>query len=270
MRRRIILLTVFLIALLCAYSLCAAEENADRYYIEVDLASQITTVYRAEDGAIVRQMICSTGTGDNTPRGSFNLEKSRDTDRKEWYYISEYSCFVKYPTRIQGHILFHSLPYAQKDMGTIDRQSVEQLGFKASHGCIRLRWQDAKWIADHCPDDTPTRIFTGTSQRAALRELLLKRSFTGANHTTYDEFIAAIADDVGDTCLSLGANGSDVAALQRRLGQLGYYNGPITGEYDSLTVAAVTRCQAAAGLLATGISSWPLLEKVMRGIAPFD
>ena len=269
MRRRIAFLAVFLSALLCALSACAAED-ADFYYIEVDLASQITTVYRAGDGAIVRQMICSTGTGSNTPSGSFTLAKSRDTDRKEWYYISEYKCFVKYPTRIQGSILFHSLPYEQKDMRSVDRQSAKMLGFRASHGCVRLRWQDAKWIADHCPDDTPTRIFTGTSKRTALRELLLKRSYTGAGGLTYDEFTAAIADDVPDPYLSLGASGQDVAALQRRLGQLHYYNGAVTGEYDCLTAAAVTRCQAAAGLSATGIATQTLIDRIMWGVAPFD
>ena len=40
-------------------------------------------------------------------------------------------------------------------------QAVEELGTRASHGCVRLRWEDARWIATHCPDGTTVKLFIG-------------------------------------------------------------------------------------------------------------
>ncbi len=255
------------LAALCALLLMARagalSEDAGDYRIEVDIASQITTVYRQEDGSVARQMICSTGLNDATPRGSFQLEASRPADRQAWYFIGQYQCFVKYPTRIRGSILFHSLPYTQKDMGALDPVALEQLGAKASHGCVRLRWPDARWIAMHCPDGTQTRIFTGTARQETLRALLMERSYTGAQGETYEEFIAPIAAD-GSTALRRGDSGKEVEALQRRLAELGWYTARVTGEYDDATLIAVTRCQASEGLPATGVATQTFLRRIME------
>ena len=73
---------------------CAQAEGAP-YYIDVDIANQIVTVYESgrRRGAdnIVRQMICSTGVGDSTPTGMFYMpEKKYDSERTQWYYFYEY------------------------------------------------------------------------------------------------------------------------------------------------------------------------------------
>lgn len=47
--------------------------------------------------------------------------------------------------------------------------------------------------------------------------------------------------------------GGEVAALQRRLADLGYYSGPVTGYFDPATQAAVTQFQQSNGLAADGI-----------------
>ncbi len=263
-KRALPLVVLFICAALCASFLRAIAEDANDYYIEVDLASQITTVYRTADGSVARQMICSTGTDGNTPRGTFRLARSRETDRTEWYWITEYRCFVKYPTRISGHILFHSVPYASRDMASVDTDAVEKLGFTASHGCIRLRWQDAEWIATHCPDDTLARIFTGTSRQEALRTLLLRGSFTGTGGMDYLEFTAELnaASDSGS--LRPGMSGEAVERLQRLLGARGLYNGPVTGVCNALTVAAVIRCQAALGLWENGVADDALMGLLAR------
>ena len=48
--------------------------------------------------------------------------------------------------------------------------------------------------------------------------------------------------------LGLGSEGADVTQLQNRLTTDGYYSGPITGYFGSLTMAAVKRYQSAHGL----------------------
>jgi len=52
--------------------------------------------------------------------------------------------------------------------------------------------------------------------------------------------------------LDIGDEGPEVTALQNRLTADGYYSGPVTGYYGSLTEAAVKRFQAANGITAQG------------------
>lgn len=54
--------------------------------------------------------------------------------------------------------------------------------------------------------------------------------------------------------LQRGNSGSQVSTLQRNLAIAGYYNGPVTGFYGSLTQDAVTRFQRSNGLATDGIA----------------
>lgn len=59
-----------------------------------------------------------------------------------------------------------------------------------------------------------------------------------------------------------GAPAAWVSAAQRRLGQLGYYKGPVTGFAGPLTAEAVKRYQAVAGIPQDGIVSADLLRRI--------
>lgn len=63
------------------------------------------------------------------------------------------------------------------------------------------------------------------------------------------------------------AQGGSVADLQRRLSDLGYYNGPVTGYFDSSTQAAVSRFQQDNGLAPDGIVG-PATSSALGGGAP--
>jgi murein L,D-transpeptidase YcbB/YkuD len=52
--------------------------------------------------------------------------------------------------------------------------------------------------------------------------------------------------------LTVGSQDAEVTALQDRLAALGFYSGPITGYYGTLTEAAVAKYQTAHGITATG------------------
>ena len=54
-----------------------------------------------------------------------------------------------------GGILFHSITFNSHKGHS---GSVSSLGRKASHGCIRLSIEDAKWIYDNCPMGTTVVI----------------------------------------------------------------------------------------------------------------
>lgn len=262
MSRRGIVAAALCAALLLSLATAALAADAGEYRIEVDLANQITTVYRTDDGSVARQMICSTGADDATPRGTFRLQTSRPSDRQPWYFIGKYQCFVKYPTRIQGPILFHSLPYADMDMTTVDLEALSQLGSQASHGCVRLRWEDARWIAENCPDGTVTHIYGGEGDRKALRALLMAGSYCGEDCESYEAFLSP-TPKVASDALALGEVDDRVEALQRRLSRVGYYGDEPTGEFDRATVIAVMRFQRANGMEPTGIVTPALERRIM-------
>ncbi len=184
------------LALLLAMGCAAAEKKEILYAVEVDLTNQIVTVYRAEgreDSDIVRRMICSAGSGgeDATPLGEYKMKQHFPEERGEWYYIKQYEVYVRYPTRFQGPYLFHSLPYADMDVSTIDQEARSLLGEPASHGCVRLRSEDAEWIAKNCPDGTTVRVYESGERDEALREKLLRRTYDASEWGSYAEYLGA-------------------------------------------------------------------------------
>ncbi|MDO4355408.1 MAG: peptidoglycan-binding protein, partial [Clostridia bacterium] len=229
---RMLCLTLALCMLL-SIQMAPAAEAAGSYWIGVDLTNQITTVYRTSDNSVVRHMLCSTGLAATpTPTGTFYLpSKAYSSERTEWYYFKEFDCWAKYATRIKGGILFHSVIYSKKDNSTLRTSSVRNLGSRASHGCIRLTVENAKWIAQNCPVGTKVKIYYGASNPE------LKASLTG-KYTT----------------LKPGSTGSSVTKLQNQLKACGWYDGSATGTYDSATQSAVRAYQAAAGLTVDGLA----------------
>ena len=189
--RRILAIVAVLAALLGARA-----EEAPRYAIDVNLAAQAVTVYDADNhsaAGIVRQMICSSGvpgTADETPCGEFTVKQHYPDERTEWYYIRKYQVYVQYVTRFNGPYLFHSIPYLEKDLATVDQQARSLLGTPASHGCIRLRSEDAKWIALNCPDGTPVTVRAGEADEA-LRAQLVRRGYVRREWSSYEEYLCA-------------------------------------------------------------------------------
>lgn len=219
------------------------------YEIEVDIANQVTTVYcgeSREQSHIARQMLCSTGTGNNTPLGVFIMpEVSKVDEREEWYYIGQYRLYVQYASRIINGILFHSLPSEKKhESPTAD--SLAEFGSKASHGCIRLRPADSRWIAENCPPGTEVTIHDGAAADEVLRSLLRASSFV-CEEMYYADFLR------GEKVLSLGSELPEVCALQVKLSDLGYNVGDeMDGFFGARTEDAVLQWQQDNGFNARG------------------
>ena len=68
--------------------------------------------------------------------------------------------------------------------------------------------------------------------------------------------------------LSLDSTGDLVLEVQKRLAQLGYYSGDITGHYGSKTEAAVRKYQKAVGLSATGNADASTIQALLYGNLP--
>ena len=229
--KRLIPILCVMLCLALSIPLAPAAQAAGSYWIGVDLTNQITTIYRTSDNSVVRHMLCSTGLAATpTPTGTFYLpSKAYSSERTEWYYFKEFDCWAKYATRIKGGILFHSVIYSRKDNSSLRSSSVRNLGSRASHGCIRLSVDNAKWIAQNCPVGTKVKIYYGASDPD------LKASLTGKYPT-----------------LKPGSSGSSVTKLQNQLKACGWYDGSASGQFDSATESAVRAYQAAAGLAVDG------------------
>ncbi|MGM0368094.1 MAG: L,D-transpeptidase [Actinomycetota bacterium] len=117
--------------------------DSSYFRIDVNLEEQLVRVYYK--GEVIRKMVCSAGTEDHpTPTGTFR------TNEKIYYsWLPKYDVGAYYFVRFYGSYLFHSIPYDEE--GNIIEEEREKLGSPASHGCIRLSVEDAKWFYQTLP-----------------------------------------------------------------------------------------------------------------------
>lgn len=237
---RFILRTVLMLALVLVvvgqvpFLQNAASAEA-KYYIEVDITNQYVTVYRKSDMQVIRQMICSTGKSSTpTPTGTYVMPpKSRSTERAKWYTFAD--CYAQYASRIRGSYLFHSYLFSAKSDSAVIRSSVSNLGSQASHGCVRLRIADAKWIAENCGSGTKVKIYRSGVRNNAIRQLLLNETFSADNGESYEQWT-----NVGRNGeLGRGSTGEKVKSLQQRLVGMGYADMSADGVYGQNTIDAV-------------------------------
>ena len=117
--------------------------SSSNFKIDVDITNQVVIVYYK--GNVLKEMVCSGGTpGSPTPLGNFT------TTQKIYYsWLPKYSVGAYYFVRFYGSYLFHSVPFDSS--GNMIIEEYEKLGTPASHGCIRLAVEDAKWIYENLP-----------------------------------------------------------------------------------------------------------------------
>lgn len=119
------------------------------YNILVDKSKQRVYVFSGDK--MVKEIICSTGKdGTSTPSGRFLIGS-----KGQFFYASE-SSICYFWTRIDNNYLFHSVIYDLS--GDPIKSEYDKLGSKASHGCIRLPYDDAKWLQDTIPYGTLVTI----------------------------------------------------------------------------------------------------------------
>lgn len=133
-----------------------SEEYVNAYKLVVDISEQRVYVYQWDGssyGTLLGKAKCSTGLLEPetaTPLGTYQM--GGPTGTGEWYYFDEFNCYAKWASRIVGGILFHSVVYGESKK--LRYGSVYNLGRPASHGCVRLEVEKAKWIYDNCAPGT--------------------------------------------------------------------------------------------------------------------
>ena len=150
-------------------------------------------------------------------------------------------------------------------MTALDKQSVLDYGKAVSHGCIRMRWQDAEFIAKKCLPGTKVKIYKSGEVDNDLRTLLFQASYTNENGQSYKEYLG-IPDQPG--VMGRYSEGEDVRDLQMRLRDLGLYTEEISGVYQVPTVTAVRQAQAMMGMEQTGVATIEFQKALYAGDAP--
>ena len=136
-----------------------AKKAIKPYVLKISTADQRVYAYapdaNGEYTQLVRTMKCSTGKDATpTPKGTF----TNTGPGARWHYFKKFECWAQYAYYIDGDIMFHSVLYNEKD-GPVTQSSVNNLGRKASHGCVRLSVEDAKWIYNSCPKNTKVIVY---------------------------------------------------------------------------------------------------------------
>ncbi len=118
-----------------------------KYWLDVKLGKTHTvTVYKGDQP--IRHMPASGGRAETpTPLGSFYTQ-----DRGHSFWSPRFGEGATYWVRLVGQILIHSVPRDHK--WQIKKDEHEKLGLPASHGCIRLSEEDAKWVYQNIPGGT--------------------------------------------------------------------------------------------------------------------
>lgn len=148
------------------------------YMIRVNRKGSCVTVY-AKDGnkgytVPVVAFVCSAGN--HTPKGTFKIK-----DKLRWHELDGPS-WGQWCEHLTTQILFHSVYYdRERDNKSLNVKAYNKLGTVASHGCIRLRAGDAKWIYDNCEIGTKVVIYDNKKVPGPFDQP--KAQKLSANHT---------------------------------------------------------------------------------------
>lgn len=122
----------------------APLDDALWVYVKLDEPRHRVYVYRGDN--LVREMLASGGApGSETPAGVFRIQ-----NRGHHFYSQRYRQGAYYWVRIIGNYLFHTVPVDEE--GNVIQEEAGKLGCPASHGCVRLSFDDARWFYENVPD----------------------------------------------------------------------------------------------------------------------
>ena len=129
------------------------ESSATNWLILVDTTRCKVGVFWGSKGhwQLQRMMDCAPG------KSSTPTVKGRFTVKSKGYYFDSGAARCFYFTQFYGNYLFHSVLYHQNPRPTSIMDG--RVGTGLSHGCVRLKLENAKWIYDNIPRGTKVYIW---------------------------------------------------------------------------------------------------------------
>lgn len=153
-KKKTLFFALFAACLMVTLFFSNAKESkaASGYVLKINRKQNVITAYK--NNVPVRVMLCSTGKNNATPKGTFYTQS-----KMRWHELDG-PVWGQYCTRITGHYLFHSVYYrAYNNNRKLAINEYRKLGKQASHGCVRVTVEDAKWIYDNCSLGTKVVIY---------------------------------------------------------------------------------------------------------------
>lgn len=128
------------------------------YYIKVNYLANVVNIYTLDENneytVPYKAFICSTGTATPT-EGCYKI-----SNKYRWLGLFG-DVYGQYCSQIVGNILFHSVPYLEKNnSASLEYWEYDKLGESCSMGCIRLTVADSKWIYDNCQSGTTVEFYS--------------------------------------------------------------------------------------------------------------
>lgn len=173
LKRQIILLACVLCAAACFICSAAADWTDLPYWVGVDKTAQRVTIYSTSDNRALYCWKCSTAVVFGaTPRGTFYMpQKKSASERTDDLMYAVDGMYFTWASRINGPILFHSIIFNGPDWSDLDVSTVDLLGKPASHGCIRLGVDEARWIAQNVMPGSKVIIYDNSKDKLILNAL---------------------------------------------------------------------------------------------------
>ena len=129
------------------------------YLILVNKSTHRVGIFKRSKGIwkMNKYWLCTIGApGTPTPSGTFRMGHGSTAFHQRYFDSGAIRCW--YASNFYGGYHFHSVLYVPAS-GPY-RVAYGQLGANLSHGCIRLKLENAKWIYNHIPRDTKVVIYS--------------------------------------------------------------------------------------------------------------
>ncbi len=151
--------------------------SGDTYKLVINIYHQFATVYKkdanGEYTVPVRYIVVSSGARKTpTPIGTFEM----GTSSVRFGKFQTYGVYGQYWRQIVRSIFCHSLIYESRNPRSYT-QSYNELGKRASHGCVRMLVPDARWIYYNLGPGTVCEIIQGDkndAEAAAIKAQLIR------------------------------------------------------------------------------------------------
>ena len=145
-----------------------------------------------------------------------------------------------------------------KDLGYLSGSADGKFGVATQAAVIAFQKNNNLTADGKAGVATLSKLYSGTAKKSSGTQVKLDSNGTSSGRDTSD--IAS----TGYVTLESGSSGDQVKALQKRLKELGYYNGSADGKYGESTMAAVMAFQLRNNLTVDG-KAGPATQRVLYG-----
>ena len=145
-----------------------------------------------------------------------------------------------------------------KDLGYLSGSADGKFGVATEAAVIAFQKNNNLTADGKAGVATLSKLYSGTAKKSTGTQVKIEETSNNSGRDTSD------ISSTGYVTLESGSSGDQVRTLQKRLKDLGYYNGSIDGSYGDSTMAAVMAFQLRNNLTVDG-KAGPATQRVLYG-----